>query len=88
MDLGGAMTAGMNVKAYTRLVDHLGAPDQDGLTQAPATRFQLAAFSESILRRFDVDFRPLYPSMAERSPEVAVGKSSLRDEWGMVRGFT
>ncbi len=84
MDLGGAMAAGMNVKSYARLLDYLGIEERGRLTQTPGARFQLASYPEALLERFDVDLRPLYPAMAEKTPELYLDKCTLRDQWGVV----
>ncbi len=80
MDLGQCAATGINMKAYARLVEHLGLEEQDADSWIdPYSR--TASPSEAVLRRFDIDCRALeIPRRADQHP---VG-DSYRDEWGTL----
>jgi uroporphyrinogen decarboxylase len=78
-DLGQGVATGINVKAYSRLVEHLGLEEQDA--DSGIDPHSLIAFpSEAVLRRFDIDCRMLdIPRRAE-----GLDEDSYRDEWGTL----
>ena len=82
-DLGGAGPANINITAYARLVEHLGFQEQAGEVRSGRPNLT-AAISEAVLRRFDIDCRPLRLSPPEVRPEAVLDERSYRDEWGVV----
>ncbi len=86
IDFGGDQT-GINVKAYKRLIEYLGIQED---IQVMHDMGQVAEVSESVLQRFHVDTRYLFPDriiqpkIKEVEREGTVYEES-RDEWGVVR---
>jgi uroporphyrinogen decarboxylase len=82
-DLAQGPATGINATAYSRLVDHIGigeetthlTVDRRGLTATP---------SETVLERFDIDFRSLAPGTPDAGPDEDVDEDSFRDEWGVM----
>lgn len=82
-DLGGTTATGINIAAYRRLVDHLGLPEKPALLNE---RVRLADISDTVLRRFGSDTRPLTPggsfSVGAPNPD-----GTFTDGYGVVRAL-
>jgi uroporphyrinogen decarboxylase len=82
-DLGGTTATGINVIAYTNLVNHLGLHEPVTLS---SERVRLAELSETILARFGGDTRPVMPGGA-----FGVGQpnpdGTFTDGYGIVRAL-
>lgn len=83
VDLGSTSSTTITVKAHERLRAYLGLP-----SEPPPTLYAKRAFTvipdETILRRFDVDARPLLLGSPDGRPDREVSDHSLVDEWGVT----
>lgn len=83
LDLGSAIATTMTAKAHERMRAHLGLPDE-----SPPTVFSRRSSTviphEAILRRFDVDARPLILGNPDGRPDREVSEDAFVDEWGVT----
>jgi uroporphyrinogen decarboxylase len=82
-DLGGCLATTLTVEAHARLRAHLGLPE----TAPPvyfALRSQTVIPDEAILRRFDVDARPLLLGAPDGRPDRRLSDDAILDEWGVT----
>ena len=83
LDLGSSISTTLTAKAHERLRVYLGLP----LTvPAPvmAKRASTVVPDEAILRRFDVDARPLLLGSPANRPDRDVSADVMVDEWGVT----
>jgi len=83
LDLGATGATTMTVKAHERLRAHLGLPSEPSPVFF-STRSTTVVPDEVILRRFDVDARPLRLGTALGRPERKLSEDRLMDEWGVT----
>jgi uroporphyrinogen decarboxylase len=83
LDLGSTGATTMTVKAHERLRAHLGLPSEP-LPAFFSARFTTVVPDEAILRRFDVDARPLLLGTPVARPERKLSENTLVDEWGVI----
>lgn len=83
LDLGSTGCTTMTVKAYGRLRAHLGLPSEPSPVLF-STRSTTVVPDEAILRRFDVDARPLLLGTPLGRPERKPSEDTLLDEWGVT----
>jgi hypothetical protein len=82
IDYGGAATANIHLDAYSRLIKHLGSEDEAQDAVDPYERSLLiAAPSEEMQIRFQIDMRELHIGAPEIVPEERLGPNSFKDEW-------
>jgi uroporphyrinogen decarboxylase len=83
LDLGGTGATTITVKAHERLRAHLGLP-----SEPPPVSFSVRSTTvvpdEAILRRFDIDARPLRLGDPLGRPERKLSEDTLLDEWGVT----
>jgi uroporphyrinogen decarboxylase len=83
LDLGATLATTMTVKAHERLRAHLGLP-----SEPPPAFFSARSLTvvpdEAILRRFDVDARPLLLRTPPGEPGRNLSEDTLVDEWGVT----
>ncbi len=83
LDLGGTIATSIHIDAYANLVEYLGLQEPVSEIQFGNVQAFIAAPSETVLRRFDVDCRPL----ALGPPDIGtviLDERSYRDEWGVL----
>jgi uroporphyrinogen decarboxylase len=82
-DLGGTTATGINIVAYRNLIAHLGLPEEATLW---SERVRLANISETLLKRFKSDTRPV---IAGGSFGVGAPNSdgTYTDAYGLVRAL-
>jgi uroporphyrinogen decarboxylase len=82
-DLGSTLATTLTVKAHERLRAYLGLP-----TEPPPATFAARSSTvipdEAILRRFDVDARPLLLGSPDGRPDRWVSPDAFVDEWGVT----
>ena len=83
LDLGATGCTTMTVKAYARLRAHLGLPPEPSPVLW-SIRSTTVVPDEAILRRFDVDARPLLLGTPLGRPERKLSDDTLLDEWGVT----
>lgn len=84
-DLGGAGPTAINVKAYARLLKHLGLPAEPDVDKATGPlRSQVTAPSEAVARLLDVDVRGISYGKRDKGDTVVLNDHSYIDEWGTV----
>lgn len=86
LDLGSTIVTGISLGAYRRLREALGFPEE------PVTEFdhgaQLAAVSESVLRRLEIDTRGIVPGHADNFQDIVTEDGlAYTDEWGVQRSM-
>ena len=82
-DLGSTIATTMTARAHARLRAHLGLP-ADPQPATFAKRSSTVIPDEAILRRFDVDARPLLLGNPDRHPDRDVTEDVMVDEWGVT----
>lgn len=80
IDLGSTYVTTINVKAYPRLVRHLGLEEEPSTT-IMRRRSQVVIPSEAVLRALDIDLRGLWLGTP---PAEELGQDTFRDEWGVI----
>jgi uroporphyrinogen decarboxylase len=83
LDLGGTGCSTMTVKTYGRLRAYLGLPPEP-LPVKWSIRSTTVVPDEAILRRFDVDARPVRLGNPARRPEREISDDIVLDEWGVT----
>jgi len=83
VDLGATGCTTMTVKAHARLRAHLGLPPEPPPV-VWSTRSTTVIPDEAILRRFDVDARPLLLGTSQARPDRNLSEDVLLDEWGVT----
>ena len=83
LDLGATGCTTMTVKAYARLRAHLGLPSEPEPVLF-STRSSTVVLDEHIMRRFEVDARPLLLGTPLGRPERKLSEDMLLDEWGVT----
>ena len=83
LDLGATGATTITVKAHERLRAHLGLP-WDPSPVLFSTRSTTVVPDEAILRRFEIDARPLLLGTALGRPERKLSEDMLLDEWGVT----
>jgi len=83
VDLGGTGCTTMTVKAHARLRAQLGLPSEPPPVVWSA-RSTTVVPDEAILRRFDVDARPLLLGTPLGRPDRKISEDALLDEWGVT----
>lgn len=82
-DLGGCLATTMTLGAHQRLRAHLGLP-----AEPPPAYFSYRSSTvipdEAILRRFDVDARPVILGSPDGRPDRPVSADAFVDEWGVT----
>ncbi len=82
-DLGSSLATTMTIKAHERLRAYLGLPSEP----PPATfaaRSSTVIPDDAILRRFDVDARPLLLGSPDGRPDRRLSQDAFADEWGVT----
>jgi len=83
LDLGATGATTITVKAHERLRAHLGLPSEPPPAVFSA-RSTTVVPDEAILRRFDVDARPLILGTPLGRPDRKLSEDVLLDEWGVT----
>jgi uroporphyrinogen decarboxylase len=83
LDLGSTIATTMTAQAHARLVAHLGLPAEPPPI-AVARRSSTVIPHEAILRRFDVDARPLLLGSPDACPDRDISEDAFRDEWNVT----
>ncbi len=83
LDLGATGATTITVKAHQRLRAHLGLPAEPPAVIC-STRSGTVLPDEAILRRFDIDARPLRLGSALGRPERKISENTSVDEWGVT----
>jgi uroporphyrinogen decarboxylase len=83
LDLGGTGATTITIEAHERLRAHLGLPSEPSPVVFSA-RSSTVVPDEVILRRFDIDARPLRIGSAVDRPERELSQDRLLDEWGVT----
>jgi len=84
IDLGSTGATTLTAQAHERLRAHLGLPSGPPPTFFASTRPTTVVPDEAILRRFDVDARPLLLGSPLRRPDRKVSEDTSIDEWGVT----
>jgi len=83
LDFASHNCSGITARAYEGLRVHLGVPPQP-----PPAVFSKKASTvipdETILRRYDVDARPLLPGSPDARPDKDIAEGVVIDEWGVT----
>jgi len=82
IDLGGTFFSTMTAPAYDRLRLYLGLPE-DAAPTAASLRSRTVYPHETVLRRFDVDTRPVVTGSPDVSPDRRVSDTEFLDEYGV-----
>ena len=83
VDLGSAAFTTMTEAAHDRLRRYLGLPID--AVPTPASKRASTVFpDEAILRRFDIDLRPVALGNPAGRPDRAVSEDAFVDEWGVT----
>jgi uroporphyrinogen decarboxylase len=82
-DLGGSGSSTLSLGAYTRLLRHLGVPPPASPVVSRRSG-QTVWLDEALLRRFDVDTRPLSLGSPDGWQDVELGGDRFQDEWGVT----
>jgi len=89
LDLGATRNSSIVVDAYQRLVEWLGLADAlevDIPRHLGAARgLRLAQVDEQILRRLDVDMRPVFLGPLDNWQDIDLDEHTYQDQWGVVR---
>jgi uroporphyrinogen decarboxylase len=89
LDLGATRNSSVVVDAYQRLVEWLGLADAlevDIPRHLGAARgLRLAQVDEQILRRLDVDMRPVFLGPPDNWQDTDLDEHTYQDQWGVVR---
>jgi uroporphyrinogen decarboxylase len=80
-DLGGTLITGIHVKAYKRLVAHLGIEKSD--FPVLRERLGIADIHEDVLQRLSVDVRPIFPNELTKTYSEDEEYDYYVDEWGV-----
>ena len=83
IDLAQAGGDGITIRAYERLIEHLGLPKRP--IRVNAKLAQTALVDEDVLQRFHVDFRRLDLGAPDGWTDEPIGEDGYRDEFGLVR---
>ena len=81
----GTVASGIHIKAYGRLIEHLGLGEdvsQEVYRGSGASSF-LARLPEALLRHFDIDVRTLRVGAPEGWSQEKLSDGSFIDEWGV-----
>ena len=83
LDLGSSISTTLTARSHERLRAYLGLPTG---VPAPvmAKRASTVVPDEAILRRFDVDARPLLLGSPDSRPDRGVSEDVMVDEWGVT----
>jgi uroporphyrinogen decarboxylase len=84
LDLGATGATTLTAKAHERLRAHLGLPAGPPPAFFASTRPTTVVPDEAILRRFDVDARPLLIGSPFRRPDRRISEDTSKDEWGVT----
>ena len=79
IDFGGTLATAIVPSTYDSLKNHL---EMDHATQIGWKRQQLVMPHETILKRFDVDTRPLKLGVYEGGQARSLGPTTMMDDWG------
>lgn len=82
-DLGSSLATTVTVKAHERLRAYMGLPSEPPPALF-AARSSTVIPDEAILRRFDVDARPLLLGGADARPDRWLSPDAFVDEWGVT----
>src|SRR5208337_2764414 len=82
-DLGSTGASTITVKAHTRLRAHLGQPSEPSPVLW-SVRPTTVVPDEAILRRFDVDARPVMLGTPRGRPDRKLSEDMFLDEWGVT----
>jgi uroporphyrinogen decarboxylase len=87
MDLGSTRNTSISIEAYEALLEHLGIDEGgSGMVDFGQSRILgVAAPSEAVLQRLDVDLRGLSLGKADESRERMLPDGSHQDELGVIR---
>ena len=84
IDLGSTGATTLTTQAHERLRAHLGLPSGPPPTFFASTRPTTVVPDEAILRRFDVDARPLLLGSPLSRPDRKISEDTSIDEWGVT----
>lgn len=82
LDLGGSRSSSLVVEAYDRLEPYLGGSEPHRIF---SKWLNIAHASETMRRRFDVDFRSVCQGDPDNWRDIVFPDGSYQDEWGVIR---
>jgi len=82
-DLGGTFASTMVLGAYQKLTAYLGVDDPQPKIWRKSSQVILP--HDEVLRKLEIDTRPLLMGGPDVRPEMENAKGDLQDEWGIIR---